>query len=76
MWGRIRPECGGLPNGYGKVTLDYRARDFPWQQRERLQACPSATLTRTAASHAEADETDGMVSKPLGPPGRVILPRR
>jgi len=44
------------------------------QKREGLQARPSATLTRTAARHAEADGLDTIKPKPLLQPGRVILP--
>ena len=44
------------------------------QQRYGLQGCLRATLTRTTPSHAEADERDTLLSKPVGPSGRVILP--
>src|SRR5260370_19490885 len=44
------------------------------QQRYGLQGCLRATLTRTTPSHAEADERDTLLSKAVGPSGRVILP--
>ncbi len=44
------------------------------QQRYGLQGCLRATLTQTTPSHAEADERDILLSKPVGPSGRVILP--
>ena len=48
---------------------------FCWkQQRYGLQACPNATLVRTTASHAEADDLDAVRSKPVVPLGRVISP--
>lgn len=44
------------------------------QQRYGLQERLRATLTQTTSSHAGADDTSRMVSKPVGHLGRVILP--
>jgi RRXRR protein len=43
------------------------------QQRYRLQERTDATLIRPASSHAEADEMDTIISKPVVPSGRVIF---
>jgi hypothetical protein len=40
------------------------------QQRYGLQGRFRATLTETTPSHAEAEDTNGTVSKPVGPSGR------
>ncbi len=45
------------------------------QERRGYKHVPSATLTRTPASHAEADVLDTIRAKPLLQSRRVILPR-
>jgi hypothetical protein len=63
--------CSEPSHRMGRVE---RRGRFVKQQRDGLQARPSATLTRIAARGAEADETDAMVSTPVSPSGRVVLP--